>query len=61
MIISATGGSLGIRVSVMLLLLRINDVNTLYTQEELINLGVSIAENKSQICDIAKRIADHRV
>lgn len=45
----------------MLLLLRINHVNLLYTQEELIKLGLSIAENKSEICDIAKWIVDHRV
>ncbi|SHK19587.1 type II toxin-antitoxin system death-on-curing family toxin [Paramaledivibacter caminithermalis] len=54
-------GNKRIGVSVMLLLLRINNVNLSYAQEELINLGLSIAENKSDIFDIAKWILDHRV
>ncbi|WP_338026009.1 type II toxin-antitoxin system death-on-curing family toxin [Abyssisolibacter fermentans] len=54
-------GNKRIGVSIMLLLLRINNINLAYTQEELIDLGLSIAENKIDIFDIAEWIVGYRV
>ena len=52
-------GNKRIGVSVMLLLLRLNDIEIEYKQEELVDLGIKIAENKCKEEDIKKWIESH--
>ena len=52
-------GNKRIGVSVMLLLLRLNDIKIEYKQEELVDLGIKIAENKCKEEDIKKWIESH--
>lgn len=52
-------GNKRIGVSVMLLLLRLNDIKIEYKQEELVDLGIKIAENKYKEEDIKKWIESH--
>lgn len=52
-------GNKRIGVSVMLLLLRLNNIKIEYKQEELVDLGIKIAENKCKEEDIKKWIESH--
>lgn len=52
-------GNKRIGVSVMLLLLKLNDIKIEYKQEELVDLGIKIAENKYKEEDIKKWIESH--
>ena len=52
-------GNKRIGVSVMLLLLKLNDIKIEYKQEELVDLGIKIAENKCKEEDIKKWIESH--
>lgn len=52
-------GNKRIGVSVKLLLLRLNDRKIEYKQEELVDLGIKIAENKCKEEDIKKWIESH--
>ena len=54
-------GNKRIGVAVMLLLLRLNYINIKYTQKELIELGLNIAQSKLEVKDIAEWIIDHKI
>lgn len=54
-------GNKRIGVAVMILLLRLNKIEVKYTQQELIQLGLKIAEGRKEITHIVKWIIDHRV
>ncbi len=53
-------GNKRIGVMVMLLTLRLNGVSLSYTQQELIELGLSVAKNESQYDDILSWINQHK-
>ena len=53
-------GNKRIGVAVMLLLLRINDIKIIYTQKQLIHLGLSIADGSASQEDIIVWINNHR-
>lgn len=53
-------GNKRIGIAVMLLLLRFNQINILYTQEELVALGLGIAEGSLKEKDIQKWIQNHK-
>lgn len=52
-------GNKRIGIAIMLLLLKLNTVDTKFTQKELINLGLKIAEGKHNEKDIACWINNH--
>ncbi len=54
-------GNKRIGVSVMLLLLKINNISIQYTQEELVHLGLEVASGKLEIDNIKKWILTHQV
>lgn len=53
-------GNKRIGVMVMLLTLRLNGVSLSYTQQELIELGLSVTKNESQYDDILSWINQHK-
>lgn len=53
-------GNKRIGVAVMLLLLELNNVKIIYTQDELINLGLTIAEGRIDNDDIYNWIIQHK-
>ena len=54
-------GNKRIGIAVLLLLLRVNDIEISYTQKELIELGLGIAEGRIKEIDIFKWIKDHSI
>ena len=58
---SMIDGNKRLGIAVMLILLEINGVNVEYTQDELINLGMSIAKNEYKEDDIKNWIIKHRI
>lgn len=53
-------GNKRIGIAVMLITLKLGKVNLIYTQEELISLGISIADGISTYKDILKWIKSHQ-
>lgn len=54
-------GNKRVGLSVMLLLLRLNDINIKYTQEELIELGLKVADGSWKEPDIYTWITEHKL
>ncbi len=54
-------GNKRIGVAVMLLLLNLNNINISYSQEELVKLGLEIADGTIEIKEIKKWIINHRI
>ncbi len=54
-------GNKRIGVAVMLLLLRLNDIKIEYTQKELIELGLGIADGSFDEKEIKRWITDHQI
>lgn len=54
-------GNKRIGVAVMLLLLRLNEIRIIYTQEELVEVGLRTAEGRIKENDIEEWIMKHQV
>lgn len=53
-------GNKRIGVAIMLLLLRLNQINISYTQDELVSLGLEVADGKLKEEDIQNWIKQHK-
>jgi len=54
-------GNKRIGVATMLLFLRLNDINIKYTQKELVDLGLAVAQGKYRESDIEEWIKRHQI
>ena len=54
-------GNKRIGISVMLLLLRLNQINIEYSQDELVSLGLGVADGKLNENDIRSWVQKHKV